>query len=298
MALFAPVEDGKIVETTSQNSLKNQSKKSTDGMDKDAFLQLLVAQMQYQDPLEPTSNTEYISQYAQFSQVEQIQNMAASTDLSRASSLVGEHVYIKTRNSAGVENLKYGKVDYVVYENNKAYLSIEESLYSLDDLDTVVDKEYKDAYDKAYEFSTRMNKLPAVKAVDMTDAKEIDALEKIYNEMNDYEKTFIAEDTVKTLNKYVERLKEVRQAAEKSAAADIMKRVASLPELEEVTEEHVEEIEELSKIYEGLSEDGKKEVAAEIVEKLQAYVEKIKDLGKEEDTGATEGGDSADGNEV
>ena len=128
MALFAPVEDGKIVETTSQNSLKNQSKKSTDGMDKDAFLQLLVAQMQYQDP---TSNTEYISQYAQFSQVEQIQNMAASTDLSRASSLVGEHVYIKTRNSAGVENLKYGKVDYVVYENNKAYLSIEESLYSL-----------------------------------------------------------------------------------------------------------------------------------------------------------------------
>ena len=248
--------------------------------------------------MEPTSNTEYISQYAQFSQVEQIQNMAASTDLSRASSLVGEHVYIKTRNSAGVENLKYGKVDYVVYENNKAYLSIEESLYSLDDLDTVVDKEYKDAYDKAYEFSTRMNKLPAVKAVDMTDAKEIDALEKIYNEMNDYEKTFIAEDTVKTLNKYVERLKEVRQAAEKSAAADIMKRVASLPELEEVTEEHVEEIEELSKIYEGLSEDGKKEVAAEIVEKLQAYVEKIKDLGKEEDTGATEGGDSADGNEV
>ena len=95
----------------------------------------------------------------------------------------------------------------------------------------------------------------------------------------------------------MERLKEVRQAAEKSAAADIMKRVASLPELEEVTEEHVEEIEELSKIYEGLSEDGKKEVAAEIVEKLQAYVEKIKDLGKE-DTGATEGGDSADGNEV
>lgn len=294
MALFAPVEDGKIVETTSQNSLKNQSKKSTDGMDKDAFLQLLVAQMQYQDPLEPTSNTEYISQYAQFSQVEQIQNMAASTDLSRASSLVGEHVYIKTRNKAGVEDLVYGKVDYVVYENNKAYLSIEESLYSLDDLDTVVDLEYKNAYDKAYDFSTRMNKLPAVKAVDLTDAKEIDALEKIYNEMNDYEKSFIAQDTVKTLKKYTERLKEVRQAAEKSAAADIMKRVASLPELENVTEEHVEEIEELSKIYEGLSEDGKKEVAAEIVEKLQAYVEKIKTFEKNEEGGSTEGGDSGD----
>ncbi len=31
--------------------------------------------------------------------------------------------------------------------------------------------------------------------------------------MNDYEKSFVAEDVVKMLNKYVERLKEVRLAA-------------------------------------------------------------------------------------
>ena len=72
MALVAPVKNGKIVETASQTSVKNSTKSSKSGMDKEAFLQLLVAQMKYQDPLEPTSNTEYISQYAQFSQVEQI----------------------------------------------------------------------------------------------------------------------------------------------------------------------------------------------------------------------------------
>lgn len=56
MALMAPVEDGKIVTTESQNSLKkNNATGMQSGMDKDAFLQLLVAQMQYQDPLEPTS---------------------------------------------------------------------------------------------------------------------------------------------------------------------------------------------------------------------------------------------------
>ena len=55
--LVAPVEDGKIVETNSQSSLKKANSASSDGMDKEAFLQLLVAQMQYQDPLEPTSNT-------------------------------------------------------------------------------------------------------------------------------------------------------------------------------------------------------------------------------------------------
>lgn len=213
MALVATVENGKVVESASQNSLKNTSKTSNNGMDKDAFLQLLVAQMKYQDPLEPTSNTEYIAQYAQFSQVEQLQNMASSTDLARASSLVGKEVYIKTTTSSGETKYVQGKVDYVVYENNKAYLSIEESLYSLDDLDTVVDKDYLDAYNKAMDFNVKLNKLPAVAAIDLTDAAEIDELEKTYNEMSDYEKTFVASDTVKTLNKYIDRLKAVREAA-------------------------------------------------------------------------------------
>lgn len=213
MALMAPVENGKVVETESQNSLKNTSK-SKDGMDKDAFLQLLVAQMKYQDPLEPTSNTEYIAQYAQFSQVEQMQNMASSMDLQRASQLVGKEVYIKTVDSQGEPNYVRGKVDYVVYENNKAMLSINEQLYSIDDLDTVVDKEYQVAFDKATEFVEKLRKLPVVNGVDQSDLDEIDELEKTYNEMSDYEKTFIAKDIVKELNAYLEKAKEVRLAME------------------------------------------------------------------------------------
>ena len=60
MALVAPVENGKIVETASQTSVKKSTKSSKSGMDKEAFLQLLVAQMKYQDPLEPTSNRVHI----------------------------------------------------------------------------------------------------------------------------------------------------------------------------------------------------------------------------------------------
>lgn len=214
MALIAPVEDGKIQETTSQNSLKNTSKASNDGMDKDSFLQLLVAQMKYQDPLQPTSNTEYISQYAQFSQVEQMQNMAGSVELQRASSLVGQQVYVKTTTSVGDTKYVQGKVDYVVYENGKAYLSIDESLYSLEDLDTVADKEYLDAYDKATEFVTKVNKLPGINSVDMTDAESIEALQKTYEEMNEYEKSFVASDVVSVLNAYVAKLNEVKAATE------------------------------------------------------------------------------------
>ncbi len=208
-SLWAPIENGKVVETDSQNSLKKVTE-SNSGMDKDAFLQLLVAQMQYQDPLEPTSNTEFIAQYAQFSQVEQMQNMAATMELSRAGGLVGQEVYIKTTDSSGEPKYVQGQVDYVVYESGKAYLAINEQLYSIDDLDTVVDKTYKAAYDKAEDFVTRLNKLPHVNGVDSSDLKEIDELEKIYNEMNKYEKSFVATEKKEALDEYIEKAREVR----------------------------------------------------------------------------------------
>lgn len=53
MSLVAPVEDGKIVETSSESSLKRAKKSSENGMDKEAFLQLLVAQMKYRIPWSP-----------------------------------------------------------------------------------------------------------------------------------------------------------------------------------------------------------------------------------------------------
>lgn len=53
---------------------------------KDAFLQLLVTQMKYQDPLDPQDNGEYLAQLAQFSALEQMTNV--SEGLSDVSKLV------------------------------------------------------------------------------------------------------------------------------------------------------------------------------------------------------------------
>ena len=58
---------------------KNQEKaanKKNDALGKDAFLQLLVTQMKYQDPLDPQDNSEYLSQLAQFSALEQMTNVS------------------------------------------------------------------------------------------------------------------------------------------------------------------------------------------------------------------------------
>ena len=201
MSSIAYVNDkGEFLKTASQESIASQvSNKNKSDMNKDTFLQLLVAQMKYQDPLEPTSNTEYISQYATFTQVEEIQNMAASMELSRASSLVGQEVMIETKDDDGVTRSVQGKVDYVTYENGKAYVSIDESLYSVSDVTSIVDKNYMDAYALASNLIKRLTDLPAVNAVSEKDLAEIDSLWSIYNGMDDYQKTFIASDALKAL---------------------------------------------------------------------------------------------------
>ncbi len=48
---------------------------SGDSMDKEAFMLLLVTQFQYQDPLNPMEDKEFIAQLAQFSSLEQLMNL-------------------------------------------------------------------------------------------------------------------------------------------------------------------------------------------------------------------------------
>lgn len=214
MSLVAQIKDGTVVESASQSSLSSSSTSSSSDMDKDSFLQLLVAEMQNQDPLEPTSNTEYITQYAQFSEVESLSDMANNMDLSRASSLVGQEVYMKTESSSGDTSYIQGRVDSVTYENNKAYLSINGSLYSLDDLDTVIDSEYLNAYNDVEDFETSLSELPNVESITIDgEGKKIDALNEQYEAMSDYEKGFVTQNSLNSLNKYTSKLSELRLLA-------------------------------------------------------------------------------------
>tara|TARA_B100001123_G_scaffold442790_1_gene587225 strand:+ start:26 stop:700 length:675 start_codon:yes stop_codon:yes gene_type:complete len=83
---------------------------SSTNLGKEDFLKLLTVQLQYQDPLNPLENTEFIAQMAQFSSLEQLQNMNQAMDRSMesesilhnsmrnnlATSLIGKSVEIPT----------------------------------------------------------------------------------------------------------------------------------------------------------------------------------------------------------
>jgi len=60
--------------STTDTSAASAAMKQSMGMNKDDFLKLFITQLQNQDPLNPMDSTEYISQLAQLSQVEQAYN--------------------------------------------------------------------------------------------------------------------------------------------------------------------------------------------------------------------------------
>ncbi len=215
--ISAYISEGKIQDmTASQNSL-SAKRNDASSLDKDAFLQLLVAQMKYQDPLEPTENTEYISQLATFSQLEEMQNMTSGMTLQRASSLVGNEVICKVTNAkTGNTEMVTGVVDYVVYENNKAFVSVNDSLYSIDDVYEVVNPSYSQAYDLGKKFVTALNTLPALNELTLNDRESVISLRTAYNSMNDYQKSFVSEESLELLSKYERRINELAEAENKT----------------------------------------------------------------------------------
>lgn len=135
--IIQAVKDGKVIDAA-KSTTDSAKKSSNNELGKDAFLELLVTQMKYQDPLNPNTDTEYIAQLATFSQLEQLQNLGTTTSNSQAFGLVGKTVMLKTENSTGNTSYVTGKVDYVTMSGSKTQLSVNGKLYSFDQLDTVI----------------------------------------------------------------------------------------------------------------------------------------------------------------
>lgn len=219
MAYVAPFVDGKLELGTSWQEAKREEKQSN-SLDKDAFLQLLVAQMKYQDPLEPTSNTEYISQLATFSELEEMQNLNANNELQRASSLVGKEVVVKTVSDTGKVTYDSGKVNYVVYENGKAIVGVNGEEYPLDQVSEVADADYLEAYNMATALLYAVSKLPSLMNLDISSKDAVLSIKEVYESMNEYQKSFISEDDQKTIEDYIKKMEKLIEIDELNKPKD------------------------------------------------------------------------------
>lgn len=72
-----------------QNGRKNLG---TGKLDRDGFIQLILAQLQYQDPTNPQDNTQMLTQQLQLEQADQMKDMVDATKFSQAGSMVGKQV--------------------------------------------------------------------------------------------------------------------------------------------------------------------------------------------------------------
>ena len=101
---------------------------SSPALGKDDFLKLLVGQLQHQDPLNPTSDQDFIGQMAQFSMLEQVTNLAKSNDKmaktldgQRATGLLGKTVTYKAADGAQ----KQGVVQKVSIDGDRTSLTVD-----------------------------------------------------------------------------------------------------------------------------------------------------------------------------
>ncbi len=118
-------------------------------LDENAFLQMMVTEMQYQDPLEPMDDTQFLSQLAQFTALEQMTNVAQTDQsvlstlqslagiyqASYAHQLLGSNVVVTADDGSTVS----GVVTAVRYVNGSPELVVNGTNYALSSLQQVSD---------------------------------------------------------------------------------------------------------------------------------------------------------------
>lgn len=99
-------------------------------LDMQAFLELLVAQLSHQNPLEPMNDRDFFAQMAQLGQVQGLERLQKSMDVAQASSLMGKTVtaYLPmTENSGAINELVTGKVEKLTMRNGEYILRLRQN---------------------------------------------------------------------------------------------------------------------------------------------------------------------------
>lgn len=120
---YYPITSNESSDTTA-NGTKIVKKSTGYNMDLNMFLKILCAELENQDPTDSNSqsSTEYISQLAQFSALQEMMNLNTTNQVSTANSLVGKNVTLSDTDSEG--NYVTGEVVGVVKDGDDVDLKV------------------------------------------------------------------------------------------------------------------------------------------------------------------------------
>jgi flagellar basal-body rod modification protein FlgD len=113
--------------TAASNASTSNAATSAFGLSFDSLLKIILTQLTYQDPLKPMDNFQFVSQLAQFSQIQlgqttndRLESMVTAQSNMQAANLLGRTVDIP----AGAATIS-GKVMSIAFENGNPRITIE-----------------------------------------------------------------------------------------------------------------------------------------------------------------------------
>lgn len=122
---------------TNANSTQQSARTAANAMNADDFMQILLAQMTHQNPLEPMDNAEMTTQFSQLNSLQQLreingsmEKLAASNQVIYLASLIGKSVKANRTDGKVIE----GVVEEVFPEKDNPQLRIGTVKVSLDDV--------------------------------------------------------------------------------------------------------------------------------------------------------------------
>jgi len=140
MSTVSGLSTQKTIEQIIEEQAKASAKtRNTGELGKDDFLKLLITQVQHQDPMNPASDTDFIAQMAQFSALEQMQNLNRTFSYTAGFAMLGKYVFAEIKDDSGDIKFVNGKVESVKMMSGQVYVVVGEDDVPIDKITYVSD---------------------------------------------------------------------------------------------------------------------------------------------------------------
>lgn len=129
-----------IEQIIEEQAKSSASTRNTGELGKDDFLKLLITQVQHQDPMNPASDTDFIAQMAQFSALEQMQNLNRTFSYTAGFAMLGRYVSGEITDDSGETKFVSGRVESVRVMNGQVYVVVGDDDVPIDKISFVSDE--------------------------------------------------------------------------------------------------------------------------------------------------------------